>query len=80
MIALLSVLDYIAEQVVGMSFFDMLGVVKGGNYLGFTWYDDITGYITSSKHFAKFANYIDDVGTLKQVGQLRLIKDNKNNL
>ena len=70
MVALLEVLNYMAGQIVGVDFFGMLDGLKIADRLGFGWYDDVTSYLTSSKYFAKFANSIDDLGTLKQVGQL----------
>lgn len=77
MVALLSVLDYAAQQVVGVGFFDMLDTLKLGKYLGQSWYDDATSKLTSSKYFGKFANSIDDVGTLENVAGLSLRKYDK---
>ena len=75
--ALVSVLDYIAGQVVGVGFFDMLQGLKLADRLGLSWYDDVIGALHNSQYFPQlaqasgdFANTVDDIGLLKQVGQL----------
>ena len=76
-VALLSVVDYIAEQTVGFGFFDMLQGLKLADRLGGGWYDDVIGGLHNSQYFPQlaqasgdFANTVDDIGLLKQVGQL----------
>ena len=77
MVALIGVLDCMAEQAVGIGFFDMLQGLKIADRLGFSWYDDAIGALHSSQYFPElaqaigdFANTIDDLDVLKQVGQL----------
>ncbi len=70
-------LDYSAQQVVGISFFDRLQGLKIADRLGLGWYDEVMGYLHGSGFFPQvaqaigdFANTIDDLNVLKQVGQL----------
>jgi hypothetical protein len=91
-VALISVLDYIAGQTVGFSFVDMLQGLKLGDRLGLSWYDDVVDYIGLSKHFDAFAravpdfvldtskllNAIDNLDTLEEVGKARLLKYDSN--
>lgn len=51
--------------------------MKGASYLGLDWYDDVISRLHGSKHFARlaqasgdFANTIDDLDVLKEVGKL----------
>jgi hypothetical protein len=65
------------QQAVGVGFFDMLQTLKLGEQLGLSWYDNIIGGLQSSQYFPQlaqavgdFANTIDDLSVLKQVGRL----------
>lgn len=48
----------------------MLQGLKIADRLGFSWYDDVPSYITSSKYFARFVNSIDDVDTLENIAKM----------
>ena len=77
-VALISVLDYIVSQISPLGgVFDMLQTLKLGEHLGLTWYDNIIGGLQTSQYFPQlaqavgdFANTINDLSVLKQVGQL----------
>jgi len=78
-VALVSVLDYIAGQVVGVGFFDMLQGLKLADRLGLSWYDDVIGAMHSSQHFPRlaqhmgdFANTIGDLDVLEDVARLNV--------
>jgi len=77
-VALISVLDYIVSQISPAGgVFDMLQTLKLGDHLGLSWYDNIIGGLQTSQYFPQlaqavgdFANTINDLSVLKQVGQL----------
>ena len=76
-VALIGVLDYSAQQVVGISFFDRLQGLKLTDRLGLGWYDDVVGYLHGSAFFPQvaqaigdFANTINDLNLLEDVAQL----------
>jgi hypothetical protein len=55
----------------------MLQTLKLGDHLGLSWYDNIIGGLQSTQYFPQlaqavgdFANTINDLSVLKQVGQL----------
>jgi hypothetical protein len=76
-VALVGVLDYVAQQTVGVGFFDMLQGLKLADRLGLGWYDEVISKLHRAPTFPQvaqaigdFANTIDDLDVLKQVGQL----------
>ena len=76
-VALIGVLDYSAQQVVGISFFDMLQGLKIADRLGLSWYDDVMGYLHGSGFFPQvaqaigdFANTIDDLDVFYDASRL----------
>jgi hypothetical protein len=71
------VLDWIFAQFTGFSFFESLTVLKGADYLGLPWYDDVIGALHRSPLFPQlaqaigdFANTIDDLGVLYDASRL----------
>jgi hypothetical protein len=71
------VLNCAAEHVTGFSFFDLLQGLKIADRLGLGWYDEVIGKLQRAPGFPQvaqalgdFANTIDDLDVLKQVGQL----------
>ena len=76
-VALLSVVDYIAEQTVGFGFFDMLQGLKLADRLGGGWYDDVIGGLHNSQYFPQlaqasgnFANTIGDLDVLYDASRI----------
>jgi hypothetical protein len=61
-VAFVSVMNYIAEQIVGVGFFDMLQGLKLADRLGLSWYDDVINWITRSTHFENLASSMIGTG------------------
>jgi hypothetical protein len=71
------VLDYAFAQIVGVGFFDVLTVLKAGDYLGQNWYDEAIaalhcapGFPHVAQAIGDFANTIDDLDVLEDVARL----------
>ena len=66
-------LDYIADQVVGISFFDRLQGLKIANRLGLSWCDDAIGRITQSSYFDDLAGQFIDMieNTIRNLDDVR---------
>ena len=78
-VALAGCLNCAVRQTLGLDFFDLLGVLKAGGYLGQSWYDDGISYLQRAPGFPQvaqaiddFANTIDDLNLLEDVAQLNV--------
>lgn len=68
-VALISVLDYAFSQVnpAGFGLFESLKVLKAGDYLGQTWYDDVIGYFRGSQYAGELVNRIGNLETIEAI-------------
>jgi len=66
-IALIGVLDYIADQVVGFGFFDMLQGLKIADRLGLGWYDEVMGYLQGSWYAGELVNRIGNLESIEAI-------------
>ena len=71
-VALIGVLDYSAQQVVGISFFDRRQGLKLANRFGLGWYDDVMGYLGQS---LKSLDNLDALHSLLQKAFYRTAAD-----
>ena len=78
-VALIGVLDYAFSQInpAGVGLFGSLKVLKAGDYLGQSWYDDVIGALQRAPGFPQvaqalgdFANTIDDLDVFYDASRL----------
>jgi len=76
-VALVGVLDYVAQQTVGVGFFGILQGLKLADRLGLGWYDEVISKLHRAPTFPQvaqaigdFANTIDDIDVLYDVSKL----------
>jgi hypothetical protein len=76
-VALIGVLDYAFAQIVGVGFFDVLTVLKAGDYLGQNWYDEAIAALHCAPGFPQvaqasgdFANTIHNLDVLEDAARL----------
>jgi len=76
-VALVGVLDYVAQQTVGVGFFGMLQGLKLADRLGLGWYDEVISKLDRApavpqvaQAIGDFANTIDDLDVLYDASRL----------
>ena len=70
-VAIVSALDCAAGQLLGVSFFELLGGLRIADRLGGNWYDDVMGYIGDSRYADDLINGTNDLDLLEGIARQR---------
>ncbi|PEN08430.1 hypothetical protein CRI93_04775 [Longimonas halophila] len=66
-VAIVSALDCAADQLLGVSFFELLSGLKIADRLGLGWYDDVMGAMADSGYVNQLINNTSDLNLLEDI-------------